>query len=335
MTGPVLPFDVRVGVTSSLDSVAIADPQLPYDVSVTVTTSSLITVPFIYVSATSSTGNNVVMSALEPYQIDIYPTESAGNTIVPSDVLPYTIDVYATESYNTFVVPSPQGTPQFIVSTTAESNAVSASYAQLATTASYLLGFVTSASYADTAGTLLGTVESASVAISSSYALTASWSPGSVSASYAQTASYVATASQALTASYALSNRDIELPVCSNQPANTVLKAISSQLNEPDSSDRFQFDLSTYSQYRVTSQIIRAGPSGSKLGVQYSTDQSNWNYLDITSGSLLSVSSTGIRSTNWFNLDVSSRSDVFIRWVACNGDDSSDVSFRYISLGVR
>jgi len=479
-SGSVLPLDITVYVTSSLESRATANPQMPYDISVTVTTSSLVTIPFINVGATSSQGTSVVVSALEPYNLNVYPTESAGNVVIPSDVLPYTVAVMATSSYNTFVVPSPQGTPQFAVSTTAEINAISASYAMWAinsryaetasfvshsyttdwalsashakqsdaaqaafsaVTASYAIaaasvaGVYESASFALTAsyaqnvpagivsssvqintgsfsgsfiGSLLGTASyaissshaetaslaenivvihagqytagssvilsplSASWVPSASYAVSASWAPvgllsfdqtivraytgsftgsitgtlagtssyavsasRSVSASYAQTASYVATASYAPTASYVLSNKDIDLPVCSNQPANTVIKAISSQLNEPDTSDRFQFDLSTYSQYRVTSQVIRAGPSGSKVGVQYSTDQSNWHYLDTTSGSLLSVTSTGIRTTNWFNLDVSSRSDVFIRWVACNGDDLSDMSFRYISLGVR
>jgi hypothetical protein len=359
-SGSILPLDITVNVTSSLESKALASPQMPYDVSVTVTTSSLVTIPFIKVGATSSQGTTVVVSALEPYNIDVYPTTSAGPIIVPSNVLPYTVAIHATASYNTFVVPSSQSTPQFSVSTVAEVNAVTSSLAFQAYTASYLLGSVQSASYAATASVLFGSIESAShahFAETASYALnvpTLAWTnitgipvgivssstqinTGSFSGSItlAQTASFVATASYAVTASYALSNRDIELPVCSNQPANTVLKAVSSQLNEPDSSDRFQFDLSTYSQYRVTAAIIRAGPSGSKVGVQYSTDQNTWNYLDVTSGSLLSTTSTGIRTTNWLNLDVTSRSDVFIRWVAVNGDDLSDMTFRYISLGVR
>jgi hypothetical protein len=338
-------------------------------------------------------GTNVVVSALEPYNLDVAVAVSGNNTVIPSNVLPFSVVVSPTSSYNTVAVPSTQGTPQFEVVTGAEVNASTASLAYQAYTASYLTGFVTSASYAATASVLYGNIESASFAtfaisssiagavswsnvvntpatysraISSSYALTASYASnvpslawnnitgvpvglvsssvqintgsfsGSITtASYAQTASFVATASYAHTAAVSLDNKDIDLPVCNNQPANTVIKSISGQLNEPDSSDRFQFDLSTYSQYRVTSQVIRAGPSGSKLGIQYSVDQSVWNYLDITSGSLLDISTTGIRTTNWFTLDVSSRTDVFIRWVAVNGDDLSDTSFRYISLGVR
>lgn len=411
-SGSILPLDITVNVTSSLESTAVAVPQLPYDISVTVTTSSLVTIPFINVGATSSQGTTVVVSALEPYTLNVYSTASAAGIVVPSTVLPYTVAVYATESYATLVVPSPQGTPAFQIITTADTYAVTASVAYQAYTASYLLGSIQSASYAATASVLYGTVESASAAMfaisasygtsasmakyasavswsnivnvptglvsgstqintgsfsgsitTASYAITASYAQnvptlawgnitaipiGLVSASVqvntgsfsgsitlAQTASFVATASYATTASYALSNRDIELPVCSNQPANTVIKTISSQLNEPDSTDRFQFDFSSYSQYRMTVAMVRAGPSGSKIGVQYSTDQNTWNYLDSTSGSLVSTTSTGIRTTNWLNLDVTSRSDVFIRWIVVDGDNLSDTSFRYISLGVK
>lgn len=368
-SGSVLPLNVTVNVTSSLESQAFATPQLPYDISITVTTSSLVTIPFINVGATSSVGTNVVVSALNPYIVAVGATSSAGPTIVPSNVLPYTVAINATSSYNTFVVSSSIGTPAIEVVTTTLPNAVTASVAYQAYTASYLLGSIQSASYAATASVLYGSIQSASFAanaISSSYALTASYAQnvptlawtnltgipigivtssvqintgsfsGSItSASYAQTASFSFTSSYAATASIALSNKDIELVVCTNQPANTVIKAISSQLSEPDSSDRFQFDLSTYSQYRITTAIIRAGPSGSKLGVQYSTDQINWNYLDTLSGSLVSTMATGIRTTNWSNLDVSTHTDVFIRWVAVNGDDTSDTTFRYISIGVR
>lgn len=88
------------------------------------------------------------------------------------------------------------------------------SYATNASTASYLLGSISSASYArnaETASYFVGSIESASYsawAISSSYAQTSSYFIGTVnSASYASTASYfsgvVSTSSYSTTSSYA------------------------------------------------------------------------------------------------------------------------------------
>lgn len=89
------------------------------------------------------------------------------------------------------------------------------SYANNASTASYLLGSISSASYArnaETASYFVGSIESASYsawAISSSYAQTSSYFIGSVtSASYAASASYfsgvVVTSSYSTTSSYSL-----------------------------------------------------------------------------------------------------------------------------------
>jgi len=92
------------------------------------------------------------------------------------------------------------------------SQTISGSLNVLGSITGSLQGTVTSASYAGTASVLLGSVVSASYALTSSFAISASYAPGSgtsVSASYATTSSYALTASyisggfNSVTSSYA------------------------------------------------------------------------------------------------------------------------------------
>jgi len=136
-----------------------------------------------------------------------------------------------------------------------------------AATASYFSGSITnaiSASYATTASYLLGSIASASFATSASYALTASYLLGSVaSASYALSASYAATASFATTAA------DI-LVFVKNQSGNTIAKGVVVRITGSNNSSdiprivtaSYENDNNSANTLGITNQSIANGSEG-------------------------------------------------------------------------
>lgn len=158
------------------------------------------------------------------------------------------------------------------------------------------------------------------------YPITASWANNAVSSSYALTASYASNAP-------AITNKDIYIPLCNNQPAQTVINGIPSILTEHDTTDRIRFDFSTYAQIQLKASVVTSGPINSALSAQFSTDLLIWN--DFATNFTCSLTNTGIVVTNWFTLTSSSLTDVFIRWVTLGGDDASNPAIKYLSLGAR
>lgn len=113
------------------------------------------------------------------------------------------------------------------------------------------------------------------------------------------------------------------------------LPAVAAELNGPRL--RAAAELTHYHQARV--HVVRAGGSvfaGTKIAIQYSTDQSSWAYLDATSGPFVDVSTTTNMVTGaWVDLDSGAKTDVFLRFVGLDGNGSSDPDFGNIMAEFR
>lgn len=98
---------------------------------------------------------------------------------------------------------------------------------------------------------------------------------------------------------------------------------------------RTQVDLSDYTEARLTVLVATANTTqGAGILVQYSTDQSDWDYLDGDSGPGVSITSTGLKASKWVKLTQGARQDVCIRIVGIKGGDRSP-SFGLITLQLK
>jgi hypothetical protein len=98
---------------------------------------------------------------------------------------------------------------------------------------------------------------------------------------------------------------------------------------------RLKADLTAAAQVRLVCNVVTAGGASAAIRIQYSTDQSSWNYLDGSSGPSVSVSSTGVKVSAWTSPAAGAKADVFIRAVGINGDNTADPSFSNILLQVK
>jgi hypothetical protein len=94
-------------------------------------------------------------------------------------------------------------------------------------------------------------------------------------------------------------------------------------------------DLTAAAQVRLLCNVVQAGAATAAIRVQYSTDQSSWNYLDGTAGPSVSVSTTGLKVSPWVGPAAAAKADVFIRAVGINGDGTADPSLGNILLQVK
>jgi hypothetical protein len=143
----------------------------------------------------------------------------------------------------------------------------------------------------------------------------------------------IISSSYAVTSSYSTQQKPILLALCNNQPANTVIGSIAASLVEHDSADRIRFDLSQYPQVQLVTQVVT--PASASVAAQWSLDQVTWDYFDGVASPSCSLVSTGLVVSQWVTIVSQSRTDVFIRWVSVNGDNTSSPAIRYIQLGVR
>ena len=100
---------------------------------------------------------------------------------------------------------------------------------------------------------------------------------------------------------------------------------------------RIKCDLTLATQARLVAKIMSTpGVAGSELRAQYSTDETNWFYLDGAAGPAVAVNvanSTAI--SPWVTLAPGAKADVFVRVVGIGGDGGTDPSFGNISIQVR
>lgn len=95
---------------------------------------------------------------------------------------------------------------------------------------------------------------------------------------------------------------------------------------------RTKADLSNVSQARIVARVESAGAGSAELRVQYSTDQSSWDYLDGASGPGADISGAGTPVSSWVDLAAGAKADVFLRIVGINGDGSEDPEFGVVMV---
>lgn len=98
---------------------------------------------------------------------------------------------------------------------------------------------------------------------------------------------------------------------------------------------RMQYDLTDGVQARLLVNVDTAAAASAELRIQYSTDQSSWNYLDGGTGPSVVVDSTGLKVSSWVNITAGAKSDVFLRVVGINSDGAADPRFGIVQLQIR
>lgn len=89
--------------------------------------------------------------------------------------------------------------------------------------------------------------------------------------------------------------------------------------------NRARIDLSGgFTQARVLVRMTTAGAANAEIRIQYSTDESTWDYLDASSGPGANIgTSAGLKTSSWVNLTANAKADVYIRGVGINGDGAT------------
>ncbi len=99
---------------------------------------------------------------------------------------------------------------------------------------------------------------------------------------------------------------------------------------------RTRIDLSNVNQARLT--VVRAGGTATAtatIAVQYSTDLTNWFYLDGTSGPSVNISTVGLQVSPWVNIASGAKGDVYLRIVGSGGNGVADPQFGLITVQFR
>lgn len=97
---------------------------------------------------------------------------------------------------------------------------------------------------------------------------------------------------------------------------------------------RTKFDLSGFAQIRLLAHVATAGRTGSKLSVQYSTDQTTWQYID-GSGAISSALIVGLQVSAWASIVAAAQADVFLRVVGIGGDGAINPVLGNITIQAR
>ena len=79
---------------------------------------------------------------------------------------------------------------------------------------------------------------------------------------------------------------------------------------------RLRLDLTNETAVRLLVNVGAAGLGGSKLRLQYSTDQAGWSAL----GPEIDAGSSGLQESGWVALPAGARSDVYVRAVGLDGN---------------
>ncbi len=99
---------------------------------------------------------------------------------------------------------------------------------------------------------------------------------------------------------------------------------------------RVRIDLSNVTQGRLSANLVdvEVGDPGAILAIQYSTDQSTWNYLDGGTGPTAPVDTTGLQVGSFATITPAARADVYLRVVGLNGGNAK-VRISKVQLEVK
>lgn len=104
---------------------------------------------------------------------------------------------------------------------------------------------------------------------------------------------------------------------------------------ELDSVWRARADLTKFNQVRLFVGISVAGSASAKVRGQYSTDLTNWYYLDGSTGPSVSIAGGGLNESAWVDLTSGAKADVYFRWIGIDGDGAADPEIGRIELQFR
>lgn len=98
---------------------------------------------------------------------------------------------------------------------------------------------------------------------------------------------------------------------------------------------RVFIDLTNATQVRLGVNVITAGAAGSVLAIQYSTNQSTWNYLDGGTGPSVPINSTGLVNSSFVTITPAAKGNVYLRVVGSGGNGNADPNISTIHLEVK
>lgn len=118
---------------------------------------------------------------------------------------------------------------------------------------------------------------------------------------------------------------------------SVTLTAPPAAVAEPFPRWRTKFDLSLYTQARLVAYVVTNGPAGGQIAIQYSTDQSTWNYLDNSAGPVCAADpgSATLSVGAYVTLNAAANADVFLRLITQNGNASTSFVFGQVELQVK
>ncbi len=88
---------------------------------------------------------------------------------------------------------------------------------------------------------------------------------------------------------------------------------------------RVQVDLGRATQFRVQTNVVIVGATGSTLRIQFSADGgTTWQEFGALADVSLSTASTGFKTTAWLALPAAAKADILLRPVLAGGDGAAD-----------
>jgi len=98
---------------------------------------------------------------------------------------------------------------------------------------------------------------------------------------------------------------------------------------------RTKVNLSNMNQVRLIVNVGVTGAAGSNISAQYSSDQTTWFYLNGSSGPTVNIDSIGLKISSYTNIASASKTDIFLRLVGANGNETADPILGLITLQFR
>jgi hypothetical protein len=222
--------------------------------------------------------------------------------------------------------------------------ATTASYAQIAVSASYFSGSISTAVTAQTASYITSSgvfgPNGANSILSSSFALTASYWNGTVtSASYASSstsASFATTASYVVTASYVTNlNKKVRttIPIIAASGQSMLITNIPSAVDEVGTELRVRENLLNASSASLSARIeVDTTGNVGFLRMQYSTDEITWNNMNasLTTPFVIDLGITGSQITTEEAIPSGAKTTgTYLRLVTSGGTGASDSDARF------